>query len=391
MDNFSFYLPTRFEFGRGAEMKAGEMIKALGGTRVLIHFGGGSALRSGLIDRVEKSIVDAGLYAVRLGGVQPNPRDEKVYEGIELVRKEKLDFIVAVGGGSSIDSSKAIGSGSCYDGDFWDFFSGKASPKKTLPVGVVLTIAAAGSESSNSCVIMQKATKIKRGLNTELQRPVFALMNPELTMTLPPYQTACGATDILAHIIERYFTNTEDVDVTDRLCEGLMLTVIRAARIAMEKPDDYDARAQLMWAGTLAHNNTCGVGRAGDWSSHQIEHELSGLYDVAHGAGLAVVLPAWMRYVYRHDVTRFAQFATRVMGVQMEYDHPERTALRGIEAFEHFLRDISMPLTLKELGAKTSDIRFLAEHTKRANGTYCGFFVPLDTQAIEDILKIADR
>ncbi|MDO4549063.1 MAG: iron-containing alcohol dehydrogenase, partial [Clostridia bacterium] len=243
MDNFEWHLPTRFVFGTDAELKAGEMIKSLGGTKVLVHFGGSSAVKSGLIARIEKSLGDAGLSYELLGGVKPNPRDTLVYEGIKLVREKNIDFILAVGGGSAIDSSKAIGTGSLYDGDFWDFFSYKAKPVKTIPVGAVLTIAAAGSESSNSCVIMQETTKIKRGLNVELQRPAFALMNPALTMTLPPYQTACGATDIMAHILERYFTNTKDVDVTDRLCEGLLLSVIRAAKAAIADPSDYDARA----------------------------------------------------------------------------------------------------------------------------------------------------
>ena len=392
MLNFEFFLPTHFVFGKDAETQAGEKAKALGGTHVLIHYGGGSAVRSGLIDRVEKSLRDAGLKVEKLGGVQPNPRDDKVYEGIELVRSTGVDFVLAVGGGSAIDSSKAIALGSQYEGDFWDFYSGKAAPKKGLPIGAVLTIAAAGSESSNSSVIMQAATKTKRGLNVELQRPCLAIMNPQLTCTLPPYQTACGATDIMAHILERYFTNTPGVEVTDRLCEALLLTVIQAARKAMAQPEDYDARAQLMWASTLAHNNTCGVGREQDWASHQIEHELSGLYDVAHGAGLAVVMPAWMRYTVGHQTQRFCQLATRVWGCQMDYEHPENTAMEGIQRFEQFLRDIGMPVTLGELGAKAEDIPFLAQHTKRNNGgKLCGFFVAMDTQGIEEVLRIADR
>ena len=391
MDNFSFYIPTRFEFGAGAEQKAGEMIRSLGGTKVLVHYGSGSAVKSGLIGRVTESLDAAGLAHTLLGGALPNPRDDKVYEGIELGRKFGADFILAVGGGSAIDSAKAIAAGIPYEGDFWDFFSGKALPQKAVPLGTVLTLAAAGSESSNSCVIMRKETLTKRGLNVELNRPQFALMNPALTYTLPAYQTACGATDIMAHILERYFTNTTDVDVTDRLAEGLMLTVIHAIRQALKKPDDYDARAQLMWAGTLAHNNTVGVGRVGDWASHQIEHELSGLYDVAHGAGLAVVLPAWMRFTLPHNPARFAQLATRVWGASMDFDHPERTALEGIERFETFLRSIGMPVTLTELGAKREDIAFLAQKTKRGPDGKTGNFVKLDTPDIEAILRIADR
>jgi alcohol dehydrogenase YqhD (iron-dependent ADH family) len=391
MDNFSFYIPTRFEFGRGAELKAGEMIRSLGGTRVLVHYGSGSAVKSGLIGRVLESLDAATLPHVELGGALPNPRDDKVYEGIQLGRSFSADFILAVGGGSAIDSCKAIAAGIPYAGDFWDFFSGAAVPQKAVKLGVVLTMAAAGSESSNSCVIMQKTTLTKRGLNVELNRPQFALMNPELTYTLPPYQTACGATDIMAHVLERYFTNTVDVDVTDRLCEALLLTVIRAAKQAMKSPEDYDARAQLMWAGTLAHNNTCGVGRVGDWASHQIEHELSALYDVAHGAGLAVVLPAWMRYTLPHDPNRFAQLASRVWGCSLDLNHPERTALEGVERFEDFLRSIGMPVTLKELGAKGEDIPFLAGKTRRGPDGKTGNFVKLDTPDIEAILKIADR
>ncbi|MEA4897044.1 MAG: iron-containing alcohol dehydrogenase [Eubacteriales bacterium] len=391
MLNFEWHIPTRFVFGRDAELKAGETIRRLGGTKVLLHFGGGSAVKSGLIDRVEKSVLDAGLHCVKLGGVQPNPRDEKIYEGIELARAQGVDFVLAVGGGSTIDSAKAIADGVCYDGDFWDFFSGKALPQKALPVGVVLTLAAAGSESSNSAVITQAATKTKRGLNHELHRPQFALMNPELTMTLPAYQTACGIVDMMAHILERYFTDVEDVDVTDRIAEGLLMTIIRAGRAAIKDPMDYDARAQLMWSGTLAHNNTCGVGRQGDWASHQIEHELSALYDVAHGAGLAVVLPAWMRFVYKHNPMRFAQLATRVWGCQMDFEYPERAALLGIEQFEAFIREIGMPLTLRELGARSEDIPFMAGNTKKNNADKTGFFMPLSTEQIEEVLRLADR
>lgn len=338
MNNFTYCVPTKFHFGRGAENDAGELIRAFGAKKVLIHYGGGSAVRSGLIGRVEKSLEAAGIGYVKLGGVKPNPRDTLVYQGIELARKECVDFILAVGGGSSIDSSKAIAHGVCYDGDFWDFFCGKAKPVKSLPFGAVLTMSAAGSESSNSCVITQEATKTKRGLRTELNRCRLAIMNPELPMTLPPYQIACGATDILAHIMERYFTSTDAVDLIDRLAEGAMTAVIRAARIAVKTPDDYDAQSQLMWASTIAHNDTLGVGRAQDWGSHQIEHELSALYDVAHGAGLAVVFPAWMRYHMHRDVMRFAQFAARVYNCEMDFQNPEATALRGIEAHEQFLR-----------------------------------------------------
>lgn len=393
MKNFEHCVATRFIFGRGAEERAGEVIRDLGGTKVLIHYGGGSAVRSGLIGRVEKSLSDAGLQYVSLGGVQPNPRDTLIYKGIELARAEKVDFILAVGGGSVIDSSKAIAHGTVYDGDFWDFFCGKARPKAVLKIGAVLTMSAAGSESSNSCVITQESTRTKRGCNVPTNRPLFAIMNPELPMTLPPYQIACGATDILAHIMERYFTAEPDVDLTDRLCEGAMQAVIRAARIAVKDPTNYDAQAQLMWGGTIAHNDTLGVGRSQDWGSHQIEHELSALYDVAHGAGLAVVFPAWMRYHMHKNVMRFAQYAVRVHGCAMNFEHPEETALRGIEAHEAFLRDIGMPLTLKELGAKAEDIPAMAAKTKKNNpdGIHTGGVFPMTPEDIEAILRIADR
>jgi len=392
MKNFVFHVPTKFVFGKGVENDVGKLVKEFGGTKVLIHYGGGSAVKSGLIGRVEKSLEEAGLSWVKLGGAKPNPRDTLVYEGIELVKKEKVDFILSVGGGSTIDSGKAIAHGSCYDGDFWDFFCGKAKIEKTMPFGVVLTMSAAGSESSNSCVITQESTLTKRGSRSELNRPLFAVMNPELTMTLPPYQIASGATDILAHIMERYFTCEPEVDLTDRMAEGAMQAVIRAVKIAVKDPTSYDAQAQLMWASTIAHNDTVGVGRVQDFGSHQIEHELSALYDVAHGAGLAVVFPAWMRYHMNKNVMRFAQFAVRVYNCEMDFEHPENTALAGIEAHEAFLRSIGMPVTLKELGAKSEDIPFMANKTKKNNpdGTTGGVF-HMTPDDIEAILRIADR
>ena len=394
MKNFTWQLPTKFVFGRGAENKVGAELRAMGAKKVLIHYGGGSAVRSGLIGRIEADVRACGMEAVVLGGAMPNPRDDKVYEGIELVRREGVDFILAVGGGSAIDSAKAIAHGACYEGDFWDFFCGKASVEKSMPVGVVLTMSAAGSESSNSCVIMQDSTKIKRGLTTEFNRPRIAFMNPELAMTVPKYQIASGATDILAHIMERYFTCETEEDLTDRLCEATMQAVIRATRIAVKDPANYDAQAQLMWGSTIGHNETVGVGRVGDFGAHQIEHELSALYDVAHGAGLAVVFPAWLRFHLRNPehVMRIAQFGHRVYGVSMNFENPAETALRGIEAHESFLREIGMPVTLKELGARTEDIEFLAGKTKRNPGTdETGRAWPVNGQEIIEILKIADR
>ncbi len=394
MKDFTFKLPTKFVFGRDAEAKVGAELAALGAHRVLIHYGGGSAVRSGLIDRLERDIMDHGMTCVRLGGAMPNPRDDKVYEGIEIVRREGVDFILAVGGGSAIDSSKAIAHGSCYDGDFWEFFCGRAKVQRTMPIGVVLTMSAAGSESSNSCVIMQKETHIKRGLSTEFNRPLIAFMNPCLAMTVPVYQIASGATDILAHIMERYFTCESDVDLTDRLCEGAMQAIIRAARIAVKDPLDYDAQAQLMWGSTIAHNEFLGVGRVGDFGSHKLGHEISALYDAAHGATLAVVFPAWMRLQAEkpEHVMRIAQFANRVYGVSMDFEHPERTALRGIEAHEAFLREIGMPVTLREIGANSDDIPALAAHTLRNPDSDCtGRAWPIDSDEIERVFRIADR
>ena len=394
MKDFVYQLPTKFVFGRNAEQKAGAELAALGAKKVLIHYGGGSAVKSGLIGRIEADLRAHGMDVLILGGAKPNPRDAKVYEGIDLVRREGVDFILAVGGGSAIDSSKAIAHGACYDGDFWDFFSGKAKVEKTMPFACVLTMSAAGSESSDSCVITQEKSGRKLGLSTQFNRPKIAFMNPELAMTVPKYQIASGATDILAHIMERYFTCETEVDLTDRLCEAAMQAVIRAARIAVKDPSNYDAQAQLMWGSTIAHNETVGVGRQADFAAHRIEHELSALYDVAHGAGLAVVFPAWMRFQAENPdrVMRIAQFGCRVYGLSMNFENPYETAIRGIEAHESFLKEIGMPLTLREIGARTEDIPSLVSTTRRNPVTGCaGNAWPVNSAEIEEILRIADR
>ena len=362
MNNFQFYSPTEFVFGRGRENEAGYYVKKHGGTNVLLHYGGGSAIRSGLLDRVKQSLEAEGLTYAELGGVKPNPRDTLVYEGIRLCREKEIDFILAVGGGSTIDSSKAIAMGVPYDGDFWDFYSGK-QPKAALPVATVLTIAAAGSEGSGDSFITKERDGLKRGTGSDLIRPRFSIMNPELTCTLPPYQTACGATDIMAHVFERYFTNTTEVEITDRLCEAVLLTMVKETPRVIADPANYNARANIMWAGTVAHTNLVGVGREQDWNSHGIEHELSALYDCAHGAGLAVIMPAWMEYVYSHNVLRFAQAAVRIWGCQMNFEQPEQTAREGILRFRRFLHSIGMPLTFAELGAKGEDIPALVENS----------------------------
>ena len=360
MNNFENYSPSCSVFDKDTENQAGSLVRRFGGTRVLIHYGGGSALRSGLIGRVKASLEKENIPYVLLGGVKPNPRSGLVYEGIELCRREKTDFILAVGGGSAIDSAKAIAAGAVYDGDFWDFYSGRRI-EKALPVGTVLTIAAAGSEGSADSVITREEGMFKRGASGDAIRPRFSILNPALTQTLPPYQTAAGITDIMAHLYERYLTNTKEVEVTDRLIEALLLTMIHEGPRVIADPDNYEARANIMWAGMMAHNNSCGVGRSQDWNSHNIEHELSALYDCAHGAGLAVTLPAVFKYVMRHDVMRFAQAAVRVWGCQMDFARPEATALEGIERMRSFFISIGMPRNFAELGAKEEDIPALVK------------------------------
>ena len=358
MNDFHFYTPTQVEFGRGVETRAGELVKKYGGTKALLHYGGGSVKRSGLLDRVKASLDAAGVAYVELGGVVPNPRLSKVHEGIALCRAEGVDFLLAVGGGSVIDSCKAIGYGLKYDGEVWDFYEKKATPRSAVLVGAVLTIAAAGSEMSDSSVISNEENGKKRGVNSDLCRCRFALMNPELTFTLPAYQTASGCADILSHTMERYVSGPETVEPTDSMAEGLMRAVIEAAPKAVKNPQDYDARACIMWASSLSHNNLTGSGRGGngrvgDWACHQLEHELSGMFDVTHGAGLAALFGAWARYVMPSAPGRFARFARNVMGVSGPDD--EKAALAGIEAYEAFLRGIGMPTSLRELGLALTD------------------------------------
>ena len=389
MDNFNFYSPTEFVFGKDRETECGEYVKKYGGSKVLIHYGGGSAERSGLLGRVRESLNKSGISFVELGGVKPNPRDTLVYKGIDLCRSEGVDFILAVGGGSSIDSAKAIAAGVPYDGNFWDFYSGK-SIEKALPIGVVLTIAAAGSEGSGDSVITKEDGMLKRGAGSDVLRSKFSILNPALTQTLPAYQTACGATDIMAHVFERYFTNTTEVEITDRLCEAVLITMVKETPRVIADPDNYDARANIMWAGMVAHNGLVGVGRSQDWNSHGIEHELSALYDCAHGAGLAVIMPSWMEFVYKHNVMRFCQMATRVFGCQMNFENPEATALEGIRRFRSFLHSIGMPINFAELGAKEEDIPALVEKfgigRRRTGG-----FVALSADDITEIYKIAAK
>ena len=387
MNNFQFYSPTEFVFGKGTENEAGFYVKKHGGSKVLLHYGGGSAERSGLLSRIRASLQASGIAFTELGGVKPNPRDTLVYEGIALCRKEGIDFILAVGGGSVIDSSKAIAMGVPYAGDFWDFYSGK-SPEAALPVATVLTIAAAGSEGSGDSVITKEEGGLKRGAGSDLIRPRFSIMNPELTCTLPPYQTACGATDIMAHVFERYFTNTAEVEITDRLCEAVLLTMIKETPRVIADPANYQARANIMWAGTVAHTNIVGVGREQDWNSHGIEHELSALYDCAHGAGLAVIMPAWMDFVSRKSPMRFAQMAVRVWGCEMDFSDPAVTAAEGILRFRKFLHEIGMPINFAELGAKAEDIPKLVGKFGIGDGR-TGGFAALSAADITEIYNIA--
>ena len=393
MENFNFYSPTHFEFGKGAEAKTGELIKHFGGSKVLLHYGGGSIKTNGVYDNVVASLNESKIPFVELAGVMPNPRSGLVYEGIELCRKENIDFILAVGGGSSIDSAKAIALGVPYDGDFWDFYSNGSVEalfvKEAIPVATVLTIAAAGSEGSGDTVITHEDGNRKWATGSNVLRPKFSILNPAFTCSLSAYQTAAGATDIMAHVCERYFTNTKDVEITDRLCEAVLQTMITEVPKVMADPSNYQARANIMWAGMVAHNNIVGVGREQDWSSHGLEHELSAFYDVAHGAGLAVIFPAWMKYVMNHDIQRFAQFAVRVWHCDMNFANPEITAKEGIERFLIFLQSIGMPTTFAQLGAKEEDIPAMAAHLGMGDRKILGSFVKLGTEDAEAIYRLA--
>ena len=393
MENFEFYSPTRFVFGRGVESKVGELVRKCGGTKVLLHFGGGSIKANGIYDKVVAALEAAGLSYIPLGGVMPNPRSGLVREGIDLCRREKVDFVLAVGGGSVIDSAKAIAFGTLYDGDFADFYFGKdvkamIPVPAALPVGTVLTLASAGSEGSGNSVITLEPDMLKRAATGDALRPVFSVLNPEFTYTLPPYQTSCGAVDMFAHVVERYFTPSKGVEISDELCEGVMRTVVEQSVKALAKPDDYDARANLMWAGTVAHTNICGAGRIQDWASHGIEHELSALYDCAHGAGLAVVMPAWMEYVMKADVLRFARFAAKVFGVS-EGDENEM-AVEGIRRYRAWLKSIDMPTTFAELGAKEEDIPALVEKLG-LRGNTLGGLMQLNDEDVANIFRLAAR
>lgn len=391
MINFEYYTPTKVIFGKNAEEKTGELVKAQGCKKVLVHYGGNSAKKSGLLDRICKSLEKEEIAYVTLGGVVPNPHLGKVHEGIELCKKEGVDFILAVGGGSVIDSGKAIGYGVANEGEVWDFYEKTRVPKACLPIGAVLTIAAAGSEMSNSSVITNENGWLKRGYNDDICRCKFAIMNPELTYTLPAYQTASGCVDIMMHTMERYFTKEENTTLTDGIGEALIRTVMQSARVLKEDPENYDARAQVMWAGSLSHNGLTGCGTVGDWASHQLEHELGGMFDVAHGAGLAAVWGSWARYVYKEKPERFAQFAVNVMGVTNDFSNPEKTALEGIRRMEEFYHAIGMPTSIHELGVDLTEkqIQELAYKCSFMEKRTIGQFKVLDRQDMENIYCMA--
>ena len=392
MKDFNYYSPTQVVFGRQSEEAVAELVKKYGGTKVLVHYGGGSAKRSGLLDKMLRLLDEGGVQHVELGGVVPNPLLSMVYKGIELCRKEGVDFILAIGGGSVIDSSKAIAYGVKYDGDVWDFWDGKAVPQAALPIGTVLTIPAAGSELSDSCVITKDDGLLKRGVNSDLCRCRFAIMNPERTFTLPPYQTAAGATDIMMHTMERYFCKYQDMTLTDSLAEALLRTVKNCTIDVLRDPEDYRARAQIMWAGSLSHNNLMECGLEKDFATHRLEHELSALFGVTHGAGLAAIWPSWARYMLPRHTLRFVQFAVNVMGVENDFTSPEQTAEKGIRAMERFYKEIGMPTTIKELlGRDVTDeeIELMADKCSRGNTITVGTLERLGREEMVKIYKMA--
>jgi alcohol dehydrogenase len=388
MNNFTYMNPTRIIFGKGAENQVGAETAAHA-KKILLHYGSGSIKKSGLYDRVCASLKAAGVQWVELGGVVPNPRLALVHEGVKLCKKNKLEMILAVGGGSVIDSAKAIAMGAVMDGDVWNYYIGKGQPAGALPVATVLTIPAAGSESSPGTVITNDEGMLKRAVNADCLFPKFSILNPELTFTLPRFQIACGASDIMAHLMERYFTNTRNVEYTDRMLEATMKTISHMAAKVMANPSDYDAWSEFMWAGTVAHNNLLDTGRTSDWASHDVEHELSGIYDVAHGAGLAVVFPAWMKYNLRHDVNRFAQWAARVWNVDMDYFDPEATAREGIRRLEAYYHSLGLGTRLADLKIGTDRLDEMARKSTDGDVRTIGQFVKLDSKAVRKILELA--
>ena len=389
MIDFTFHNPTRIHFGRNSLSHLADEVK-LYGTRVLLVYGGGSIKRIGLYDQVMDILNACGAQVWEVAGVQPNPRLSLVYKGIELCREHKVELVLAVGGGSAIDTAKAIANGACYDGDAWDLFTGKGANTTVLPLGTIVTLPAAGSEMSNSSVITREEDQCKRGRNTPFNFPKFSILNPEYTYTLPPFQTACGVVDIMAHMMERYFTQVENVELTDRMTEGALRTVMNNAPIALAEPENYDARAEIMWTGCLAHNTLFQTGREGDWASHKLEHELSALYDIAHGAGLAIVFPAWMKYVLpRGGEKKLAQFAVRVLDVPEDFGTPAEIALEGIKRLEAFYRSLGLTTTLTENGIGTQDFDRMSERCCAMVGGSVGVFVRLKPEDCKAIYELA--
>lgn len=391
MLDFSYYASTYYEFGRNSEDKVGNLVKRFGGSKVLLHYGSGSVIKTGLLSKIKKYLSSFGISYIEFGGVKANPESDLVYEGINLCKLENIDFILAIGGGSVIDSAKAIAAGVVYDGDFWDFFrdDDRKVVDKSLPVGVVLTIAAAGSEGSPSMVITHSDLKLKRGnIKCDIVRPKFAIMNPELTITLSNYQTACGFVDIMTHVIERYFSNTKNCVVTDRLCEAVLKAMLESGKKVMENPTDYDARANIMWASTIAHNNICGVGREQDWASHKIEHELSAKYGVAHGAGLAVVVIKWMRYVSKRNPDKFREFGKNVFGIRYDlFKNDDDYIEYGIQKLQEFWISLGMPSSFQELGYKEEDLEYLINHVDYTTEGTVGNYVKLNSNDVKNIYQ----
>ncbi len=388
MQNFTFISPTKIIFGKDTESLLGNEVKQYS-SNVLLCYGGGSIKKTGVYDKVINSLKHSNVNYTELSGIRPNPRLSLVYQGIKLCRENNINFIIGVGGGSVIDTAKAIAVGVPYNGDVWDFYTGKQEVTKALPVGDILTIPATGTEASNSSVITNEQGLFKKGINSDLIRPVFSILNPELTFTLPAYQTACGACDMMAHIMERYFTNEPNVDLTDRLSEAALKTIINNTPLVLKNPKDYNARAEIMWAGTLAHNGLMGTGRVEDWASHKIEHELSAIYDIAHGAGLSIIFPAWMRYVYKHNIKRFVQFAVRVWDVNLSFDNEEAIALEGIRRITEFFKSIGLPVTLTDAGISQDRIEEMADKCTASDTNTLGNFVTLHKQDIINIYKMA--
>ncbi len=392
MKDFNYYAPTEVVFGKQSEEQVASLIRKYGGRKVLVHYGGSSAVKSGLLDKICGLLGEDGIEYVTLGGVVPNPRLSKVREGIELCQRENIDFILAVGGGSVIDSAKAIAYGVCFDGDVWDIYLGKAQPTAMLPVASVLTIPAAGSEMSEASVITNEDGDLKLGYSNDMSRPKFAIMNPCRTFTLPPYQTAAGVTDIMMHTMERYFTKDDDMTLTTELAEAVLRTMKDCVFAVLKNPADYRNRAQIMWGGSVAHNGLTGCGISDDWATHQLEHELSGMFDVTHGAGLAAMWPSWARYVMHENLSRFVRFAVNVMGVPNDFTDPEGTAIKGIEAMERFYHDIGMPTNIRELIGRDITDEEIKEMTRKCSRDFtatCGCLKVLKADDMEKIYKMA--